>query len=185
MVELLIRKLVKNSVIIPGDAELYQYGLDLLIKKILHLLIILIFGIISKKFTCTIAFLITYAGIREYAGGYHAKTSKGCYFCTYMVTSLSILLFYIFEHIVLLGLYIILIFCAVLIGHLAPQETLNRPLDMQELIIYRRKTRKCLIVGAIICLLFFRKKAIVDGILCAWILETIMLLLVRVDVRHR
>lgn len=185
MRESIVEVLVKNSIIAPEDVEIYQYGLDLLAKKIIHSLLIVILGFFWGKFTCTIVFLIAYAGIREYSGGYHAKTSKGCLCCTYVVTLFSILLFHLFENVRLLALYIILILCVVFIGYLAPQGTLNRPLDMQEFITYRKKTRKRLVVGSAICLLFFCEKIIINGILCAWIVETIMLLIGRADTRYR
>ncbi len=185
MVEVVVRMLVKNRIIDFDDCELYQYGLNLLIKKILHVSMILIVGITCKKFVCTTAFLIAYAGIREYAGGYHAKTSKGCYLCTWGVTLFSVFLFYVFEQIKMLGLYVVLAACAVIILGLAPQETANRPLNTQELTVYRKKAQKCLIIEGVICLLFLFFKAILYGVLCAWIVETMMLLIGKISMKYQ
>lgn len=185
MVEAIVRALIKNRIIAQDDYVVYQYGVSLLIKKIFHIATMVLFGFICGKFICTIVFLTAYAAIREQAGGYHAKTSKGCYLCTWIVTLFAILLFYVFEKIEITESFVILAVCALMISCLAPQETSNRPLDTQELILYRKKTRKYLIVEGIICLISLFFKAIVSGILCAWIVETIMLLIGREDIKSK
>lgn len=177
MVERVVKIFIKNNIIHQQDSELYQYGLTLLIKKIFHIVTILLLGTICKKFICTAVFLVAYAGIRKYAGGYHAKSSKGCYACTGIVTSFSILLFYILEYVELFVIYIILGICAGAISTFSPQETSNRPLSREELTIYKKKTIKTLIIEGIICLLSLFFKEIINGIICAWVIETIMLLI--------
>lgn len=184
MVNTVVKMLVKSSIIAQEDFVVYQYGFNLLIRKILHIFMILLLGIMCRRFGSTVVFLIAYASIREYAGGYHAKTSIGCYFCTGIVTFFSILLFYMFEYIALPKVFVILSICAIIIGVLAPQETVNRPLEPEELIMYRKKAKKCLIIEGIICLISLFFRTIIHGILCAWIVEAFMLLIGRIDTRH-
>lgn len=182
MVDIVVKILVKENIIKPEETTLYRYGLSLLTKKILHVFIMLLFGTILDKFENTVFFLIAYAGIREYAGGYHAKTTTGCYFCTGGVIIFSTLLFYIFQNVNLIELCLILVFCGGIIWVLAPQETPNKPLDTQEMVLYRKKSRKCLIAEGAICLACFFSGAIISGIVCAWIIEVIMLIVGRLKV---
>ena len=94
-----------------------------------------------------------------------------------MLVQGSILLFYILEYVELFVIYIILGICAGAISTFSPQETSNRPLSREELTIYKKKTIKTLIIEGIICLLSLFFKEIINGIICAWVIETIMLLI--------
>lgn len=76
MVERVVKILIKNNIIHQQDSELYQYGLTLLIKKIFHIVTILLLGTICKKFICTAVFLVAYAGIRKYAKDIMQKVRK-------------------------------------------------------------------------------------------------------------
>lgn len=185
MIEKCIKILVKSNIIKSEEQAIYQYGLNLLVKKILHILIILLFGAICGYFASIIFFLIAYAGIREYAGGYHAKTTKGCYCCTGIVTICSVVLFHVFQCVGLTGSFLILLICGVVIWCLAPQETANRPLDKQDKILYKKLSRKYLLGEGMICLLIFVYRPILNGIVCAWLIESIMLLVGQIEEKCR
>lgn len=72
------------------EVEIYLYGVRLLIKKLCHIIFIILLGFFFGEFFSIAIFLITYAHIREYSGGYHADSTIRCYGCTIVVTLCAI-----------------------------------------------------------------------------------------------
>ena len=65
------------------EVEIYLYGVRLLIKKLCHIIFIILLGFFFGEFFSIAIFLITYAHIREYSGGYHKML--WLYYCGYAV----------------------------------------------------------------------------------------------------
>lgn len=172
-----INFLLETGVIKSYDVEIYEYGFDLLLKKMVHLLMILLIGVIADEFWSVLFFLLAYASIREYAGGYHAATQMGCYCCTVIVTVCAIGLVHIFQYLSARWIWTLLLFCGTIIWILSPQQTPNRPLVVTEKRIYRNIVHKYLIVCVLIIILCFRFRVFVLSITCAWIIQTVMLIL--------
>lgn len=91
--------------------------------------------------------------LRAYSGGYHAKTPIRCYILSTLsiTAALSIIKFVSINRFICLGLLII---SSVIILVLSPVETKNKPLDIVERIIYRRKTLIVWSVEICVALLF-------------------------------
>lgn len=171
----IIKFLVETGVVGPDEIELYSYGISLLLKKIVHTVIILVIGAISGMFWCMLVFLLSYIAIREYSGGYHAKTRIGCCTCTVIVTISVVVMFNLFPEPDSIYFQILLLICAILIWFLSPQDTDNKPLEVEERYVYRKKTRKLLTISAIILLLCYANATIFLGIASAWIIQAVML----------
>lgn len=176
MVEKTIKFLVRNAMIEPAEMEIYQYGLALLIKKILHVFVIFFIGFLGGEFFGVLVFLTSYASIREYAGGYHAKTELGCYFCTGIVTVSTLFLIHIFHLICLEWVLLLLFSCGTAIWFLSPQEAHNKPLEIEEKLVYRKKAHLYLILEGIVCLSGFIYKSLLYGVACAWTIQVTMFL---------
>lgn len=168
--------LVNSGVVEEDEMELYSYGCSLLIKKIIHTTLILTIGVVTNQFLSMLIFLLTYIVIREYSGGYHAKTELGCYICTISVTVSVEVLFNRLPGRENIAVDIFLVFCAVIIWSLSPQDTKKKPLQVKEYYAYRKKTREFLIISAIILLLGSANTIVFKGITCAWIVQAVMLL---------
>lgn len=176
MVEKVVKFLVRNAIIAPEETEIYQYGLALIVKKILHTLVILLIGFWGGEFLGILIFLIAYAGIREYAGGYHAKTEIGCYCCTGAVTLCTLFLLHVFPLIYIGWIYLLLIICGITIWLSSPLEAHNKPLEIEEKSVYRKKAHVYLALEGFICLGGFFCKLLLFGVVCAWIIQVIMIL---------
>lgn len=175
MTEKVIRVLIRFGVIELEQTELYKYGFKLLLKKILHVAIILLIGFIGGKFWGIFFFLITYVKIREYAGGYHSKTELGCYSCTIIVSVCVLFILYFFQKLNKFWIYLLLFVFGTIIWFLSPQEAINKPLEMHEKSVYRKTTRIYVVFGCAISLCGFFCNMIVYGIVSAWLVQTVML----------
>lgn len=135
--------LVKKEVISKDEYEIYQFGIDCFIMKSIHIISYFILALIFHKLPELAVFLIAFIPLREYAGGYHAKTSLKCYFVSCIaVISYLILISYINQDIFIYS-YIIAIVASILILLIAPVETSNKPLDEKEKTVFKK--RACLL----------------------------------------
>ena len=78
---------IKNPNSCYDKIEIYQYGFFILYSNIFFFLITIILGAVLNVFLSSIFFFIAFFSIRQYAGGYHAKTETRCE----IISTLSIL----------------------------------------------------------------------------------------------
>lgn len=69
---------VEKQVVKKEDEEVYAYGMELLYSSILNIALAVIIAIITNTVYPTSAFLTAFIVMRQYIGGYHAKTHLGC-----------------------------------------------------------------------------------------------------------
>lgn len=159
------------------EVEIYLYGVRLLIKKLCHIIFIILLGFFFGEFFSIAIFLITYAHIREYSGGYHADSTIRCYGCTIVVTLCAIGLVKILSQISWQwGLFSLLIGGSI-IWKLSPQEAVNKPLSEREKRKYQDITHKYLLVSGGISGLGFVNPLIMYSISTAWMIQAIMLIM--------
>lgn len=169
--------LVTNGVIDAKEIEVYKYGFNLFLKKILHSLVFLAIGFVDGRFLGTFIFLICYSSIREYSGGYHAKTSIGCYLCTGVVSLILLALLNLLPEPKNAWSWVLLLLSGAIIWFRSPQEAENKVLETQEIVRYRTITRRHLIIWGVASLFGILYVAVLKGILCAWIIQSVMLFL--------
>lgn len=69
---------LKKNVIAGDKCDIYFYGFKLIIADIINYMIIITLGMILKKLPESIIFLISLCGLRQFTGGFHAKTFWLC-----------------------------------------------------------------------------------------------------------
>lgn len=138
---------VEKQVVKKEDEEVYAYGMELLYSSILNIALAAIIAAVTNTVFPTSAFLITFIVIRQYIGGYHAKTHLGCMTILAVVIGCFVVLTrYIpkeFE-IWISGLFTLM--SIILIFKFAPVEHPNKPLSDNE----KLRLRKCGIISAFI-----------------------------------
>ena len=76
VLEYLIRnKVVKNDRL---SRDFYRYGIEITVSSFLNIFIILLLSVICNKLISGIVFLIVFIPLRQFTGGYHAKTYFKC-----------------------------------------------------------------------------------------------------------
>ena len=138
-----IEQLCNAGIIGENEKELYRFGLEGLLFTFLNLGTALIIGIVMDAILECVVFLLAFLPLRQYAGGYHAKTRVGCYFLsvTCMWVAMNVLVHQEFKE------YILVIACVmvVVIFLLAPVENENRKLTFEEKIRYGKAAKLVLI----------------------------------------
>ena len=72
-------ELVKTQIVSKQDVPIYQYGLKMLLLKVVYIASFIIYALLVGALKETILFLITYSLLRSYSGGYHASSILKCY----------------------------------------------------------------------------------------------------------
>lgn len=143
--------LVANGIVEHEEQDIYTYGIHQGIFMIINVLTVIIIGLLFGMIWESLFFIIAYMPLRTYAGGYHAKTPIRCY----IMSVLMIILVLLVIRIVPWTNYIVILMSGIsgcIIFLLAPVEDRNKPLSINQIIKYKRKTKKILGAELIIIL---------------------------------
>ena len=147
--------LIKKGVIENEVYDIYQFGIENTILKIIHLVSYIILGAIFGLLPELIIFLIVFIPLREYSGGYHAKTPLKCYIVScFTVFSLLLIIQFTPETLLKYSILLALIGSFVLFL-IVPVEAESKPLDDSEKIYYKSKAG-FIIILILVLTLFLR-----------------------------
>lgn len=173
----------KKNIIAEDKKEIYCYGFQLIIADIINYTIILALGIIVDKILDSLAFLITLCGIRQFCGGFHAKTFTVCrlsFIATYIIV-LSIA--FILSSISIVFIALINTVCFIFISYFAPIEHPNKPMTVLQ---RKRNKLKSIITSSVasVASIFFVAMDITIGVtisitLCAVVALMIVSLIMK------
>lgn len=151
--------LLEREIVRKEDREIYLYGFEAMLSTIVNIVLTLTAGLVSGLFSETLIFMISFAVLRVYSGGYHAKTHTGC-----ILTFAGIYAFSMAAAVLLPQQYAALVsiaagaFSLVYILINAPIEHKNRPFVDDEYRNFRRICRMVAVLEAFlitILLVFF------------------------------
>lgn len=133
------------------DAEIYQYGNEIIISSVIDLLIVFIIGAIFNGIIYSILFFVPFFLLRKSSGGYHAES----YFKCKLIFTLNILiiLLLINQTDLIYNLYsmiLLLSFSVTVIVAAAPIESNNKPLTEKDI---QNNSKKAKITVSLISLL--------------------------------
>lgn len=151
--EYLTQQLENENVISSDKRELYRYGFQNGMILTLNFVTSLLIGVIFGKVVDSIFLLAAYMPLRSYAGGHHSSSSEKCYIVSsfIMIIWMCLLKFQILPTsccviMLIVGLSVCFI--------LAPVEDKNKPLDADEIRIYRKRSLAILLIEICVWLVF-------------------------------
>ena len=140
----LIQKLVEKGIIQKEEIQIYSFGLECLLLKLITFISYLVIAIIMGKLKEFAIIMLVFVPLRRSAGGYHAKTRLGCY-----MVSCIVLIITLFISPINIDKYMLLILLAVsdiVFWFLSPVDNENKRMEDDEIIHFRTKTRQIVIV---------------------------------------
>ncbi|MEG1834585.1 MAG: accessory gene regulator B family protein [Oscillospiraceae bacterium] len=168
--------LIKGGSIEKDEKDLYQYGLFFFLTALVFLLSATILGAIFGVLLGSFIFFMSFFVIRQFAGGYHAKTETRCQFLSLISISLSIFILGMLKGTTPIPLLIISNAFAIVIFLLSPVDTAERELSAEEIKVFRKISQ--IVISLLICstnLAFFWIKPICSALCIAICLEGILL----------
>lgn len=125
------------------NVQVISYGIQIIVSSIVNLLLVLVLGSYLWGWVETLIFILFFCPIRQYSGGYHAKTFLSCTVGFLGLYSLISGLVYSFSDLIVC--IFICIICMFIIGVVSPIETENKRINKS----LKKKCRKKIIF--IIC----------------------------------
>lgn len=152
---ILSEKCINNS-----EEEIYRFGLECMLLKILHYISYILIGVILHSFFPLLITSCTLVPLRRKAGGFHARTRSLCY-----VFSCRVVIIVCIINKLLLPIWLEIfgvIIANIVIYTWAPIENENRHLDSHEAKRFRKQTLLILCISDVLCLLLFLCKTQID-----------------------
>lgn len=184
MTDKLVNQMIKLQVIDNDEKEIYRFGIESLLLKLLHYSSYLLIAAFLGEIVRFLLFFFTFLLLRKSAGGYHAKSKAGCYCISCFTVLSAIVCMKIFSNYennleILATGFLLTILCDVIIIRFAPLGNRNRELEEAETIYFRKRTRIILFgENSIIFLLgFMRLEEYAVSIVLAIVCQAILLLL--------
>lgn len=150
-----------NNIIGKEEAPIYAYGIELILATILNTIVVFIIGILIGRFAETAIFLVTFAILRSFTGGYHASSHLKCLlvFIASFMANMTILWILPSNYILLFSAAATTI-ALLFIFLFAPVEHENKPFEEDEKRKYKIKSRFLAIVLTIV--------TFTGQLLCSW-----------------
>lgn len=147
--------LAQNKIIPSNKTAIYVYGFELFYSTFFCVISILVLGRIFNYLELVITFLLYFMPIRVPAGGYHAKSYRGCFVLTNSVAFVCIFLSNLLWNILEREYVMWLIYgCSICyIWRQAPVVTRNHPLKKDRIIKNRKYAHIILIAETIVLLI--------------------------------
>ena len=150
--------LINAEIINETEKEVYEYGFRMLFAYLFNLMTAIAIGITMGQLWECLVLTFVFVPLRSYAGGYHASSEGKCYVLSVGMVVLDLFMLRYFPGWFHIGVGIlVLLAAAAIIMLLAPVENKNKPLDLDEIRVYSRRTYIVLtieLVIAIFCCIF-------------------------------
>lgn len=176
-----ISRLIQYQIIEEDNKEIYMYGLECYILKIIHIGIFLSIGLLTDTFLNTIIFLIAYSLLRTYAGGYHANSLRKCFLFSIIISITVVLTSYFLARIEVPNIYNIslLIISLFVVGKFAPADTEKKRHDLLEKKVYKRKVNVILIICILLIIVsrLIKLYWVADAITLGIVIEAVMIII--------
>lgn len=152
------------------DEALQKYSMRLFGSQLANLGVTLLLGIVSGRWLEIILFVISFVTLRRYAGGYHCKNSRTCFWMSSLIMAIAVYGIVLLEIwintersiILWLCLWEMAAGCFILLA--APVEAPEKPLDAQEKKVYGKRARITLVIQMAVgylCLFYFKEIGVV------------------------
>lgn len=141
----------EKNIVKKEDEEVYAYGMELLYSSIFNILLAVVISAALNTFLPTTIFIVAFITLRQYIGGYHAKTHFGC---MSILTVVLIIFSFLSKNIPInfeIPISIITtVISIILVIIFAPVEHSNKPLSNNDKIRLRKSSILCIFVISVI-----------------------------------
>ncbi|MDE6432675.1 MAG: accessory gene regulator B family protein [Lachnospiraceae bacterium] len=150
LVKGILIKMQTEEFVVEEDVEIYQFGLECILLKLIHIASYLLISICMGELLSLLISGSILIPLRRKTGGYHAKTRMGCYIFSCCVVFLLCLLNKTAKAPTagIIGMVV----ADILILMFAPVENENRVLESDEKILFRKQAIGLLVLSNVMVL---------------------------------
>lgn len=127
---LLKSEVIKNT---QEVKDYYQYGIEITVSSLLNVILILLIGLVSGNLIESIIFLLCFIPLRQFTGGYHAKSYFLCNLTFSVSFSIILIVYNLTKEYVTsyFGILIVLVSCIIFFSE-CPIENKNKPIPAKK-----------------------------------------------------
>lgn len=155
---------------IPIEYDILEYGIKVLFKYLLVIIVTSIFSFINHTIIETVVFLISFLFLRKYAGGFHFKSNLLCIIASIVVTTLIPYVSVLMDFNFILQFFSCVI-SLLIVSLLSPQDCENKRISTKDKKKYKQKSLVVLFVEMIFCLSI----SIINSNICSAVILSIIL----------
>lgn len=145
--------LVKANAIKIEDRELYSYAMYSFLFAAAPLMLTMVIGIFMNMFLESVLFILPFAIIRKFSGGFHLKSPTVCIFVsTGIIIAFLCAIRFVLNHGIYWPVMIATVLCAVQLFIKSPIDSEARKLSEREVVIFGRLARCFVVVGLLLIL---------------------------------
>lgn len=172
--------LLHKKAIDAEEAEICQYGYEVLIYGIEQIIILLILGWLSGQIVPTCIYLLIFTSIRKYTGGYHANTRVGCTIVTILAWMVTITFIKVVSgmNIGMDKLIVLCLFYFFVMLYYAPVEHEKKPLFETQKKRNKQKTIILSLVYMVIALLAYLSLSVITYSVIFTMMNVAMLIII-------
>ncbi len=170
-----------KHIITEENAEIYEYGFEMIISTILGFLITLFIGILLQSVWLSLLYYVIFVLMRQLIGGYHANTDWKCNIVFFAVTFFTVgmeKIIYINQMYTFPLHVLLLIASTMVIWNDTPIENVNKPLPAPQKKWHHRIARILLCLLVIVSCVLYHFGILQISILIALTLFIIAMLIV-------
>lgn len=148
---------IEKGILQESDRNIYQYGYQMLIEFGINILASIVIAILFQAFEIVIVFTIAYLVMRGYAGGYHAKTSIGCFGMSAGILIMSIVVVQKLAEMAM-AWWILLVIEVIMMPIIflgTPIPVKNKPITNNEYLHFKKKVKQIYCIEVVVILIFF------------------------------
>lgn len=150
----LTNRLVSAGIVKSEDFEVYLFGIENTILKLIHMVSYVTLGIMLGKLPELVVFLAAFIPLREYSGGFHAKTPLRCYIVSCFTVFTVLFILRVVPDAMLNYSIPISLVGSLLLFLVIPVEAKEKPLDESEKIYYKSKGGFLILLILVLTLVF-------------------------------
>lgn len=184
-------RFAENGNIQEKYVELYKVAMESSLAMVINIATTLTIGYLLGMWWHSIILFAAFIPLRSYAGGYHARGYISCYLesCTLLTAMLFLIKIVLQKEEMIWGVWLLFAAATGVVFWLAPLADENKPISEEETVVFKRRTRRILLLEGVLSLLLgIRGIDYCYSIIMAVMLSALLLLLYKgreAFLRHR
>lgn len=147
MFEAVVQKIVNNQIengaVQESERSIYLYGYQMLIEFCINIIASVLIAVVFQAYGIVIIFTVAFLLIRGYVGGYHAKTSLGCFCWSASILIISVIAVKYVSVLEFSSLFLLLeVIMLPCIFRRTPIPNVNKPITENERVHFNKKVKQ-------------------------------------------
>lgn len=172
---------IEKGTLAQEDRNIYLYGYQMLFEFCVNIITSIIIAVVFRAYDIVLIFTIAYLLLRGYVGGYHARTSLGCFCISAGILIASVIVVKVIAGLQITDWFFLLeMIMLPCVFRGTPMPDVNKPITENESIYFKKKVKQIYTIELVVemILLFCGLDTFALSI---WAVHVVLFIMVLVD----